>query len=620
MSNRLFRKGLVAWIIVLFIGMSIIPISGNISLINPKKTTEGKTLYVGGDGPGNYSSIQEAINDASDGDTVFVYNDSSPYYENVIIDKSISLIGENRETTIIDGSGVGNTVTLLTKYINLSGFKIVNGGDVEFEDAGIDMTTISTKFCNIMENIICNNNFYGIRLFHAHNNTIKDNIIMDNVCGIHITPKADFNTFENNTIINDGICFWDANNNVISNNQIIHGSIRLLVSDYNTISNNSIYYGITVSTSDGNVIDNNIIENGSISFYNTQNNIISNNQILSGYVDLELTLGETIVNNELNKGIYISGYKDDYWTNHIIDNNFAQGKPILYLVDGYENIIEGDYAQVILVNCKYCTVKNLNLRNVICGIQLGFSSNNEIYQNNISNCYGNGIEIYYTSNDNRIFGNTIENNDGEGILIYGGPNNNNISENVINNNTQVGIFVEGGQDNTIKSNEIKYNLGGIYLIGTFFYDTKNHNIVSNKISNNRKYGLYLESSSANNIISNNFSENNKKDAYFKAEKKTHTINYWKGNYWDNWDGNVPKRIEGKIKTIFSYLDGLGNEVYYYRKCYNFDWHPNEAIYDLINMESQQTTQQTTRQQSTIQQTQTIKQIIRSNFLNRLIRR
>ncbi len=67
-------------------------------------SSNGKTLYVGGSGPNNYTKIQDAINDSSDGDTVFVYDDSSPYYENLVIEKSIHLIGEAKETTVIDAN------------------------------------------------------------------------------------------------------------------------------------------------------------------------------------------------------------------------------------------------------------------------------------------------------------------------------------------------------------------------------------------------------------------------------------------------------------------------------------------------------------------------------------
>ena len=64
-----------------------------------------KTLYVGGNGPGNYTRIQDAIDNASDGDTVFVYDDSSPYIENIQIEKkSITLMGEDKDTTIIRGN------------------------------------------------------------------------------------------------------------------------------------------------------------------------------------------------------------------------------------------------------------------------------------------------------------------------------------------------------------------------------------------------------------------------------------------------------------------------------------------------------------------------------------
>jgi len=45
------------------------------------------TLYVGGSGFGNYSTIQDAVDNASSGDTVYVYDDSSPYIENVVVDK-----------------------------------------------------------------------------------------------------------------------------------------------------------------------------------------------------------------------------------------------------------------------------------------------------------------------------------------------------------------------------------------------------------------------------------------------------------------------------------------------------------------------------------------------------
>jgi len=60
-------------------------------------------LYIEGLNPGDYSKIQDALNNASDGNTVFVYDDSALYYENIASNVSIHLIGENRNTTSIEG-------------------------------------------------------------------------------------------------------------------------------------------------------------------------------------------------------------------------------------------------------------------------------------------------------------------------------------------------------------------------------------------------------------------------------------------------------------------------------------------------------------------------------------
>jgi len=56
---------------------------------------------VGGSGPNNYTSIQAAIDNASDGDTIFVY--SGTYEEQVIVNKSLIIKGENNTATLIKG-------------------------------------------------------------------------------------------------------------------------------------------------------------------------------------------------------------------------------------------------------------------------------------------------------------------------------------------------------------------------------------------------------------------------------------------------------------------------------------------------------------------------------------
>jgi len=119
------KQFLAFGIMLLFVGMAFTPTSGiDLGKQSILVTLGRDTLYVGGTGTGNYSTIQEAIDDASDGDTVFVYDDSSPYIENVVVDKSINLIGEDRNTTIIDGSIDGDGIYVSADWVNISGLHI----------------------------------------------------------------------------------------------------------------------------------------------------------------------------------------------------------------------------------------------------------------------------------------------------------------------------------------------------------------------------------------------------------------------------------------------------------------------------------------------------------------
>ena len=139
-----------------------------VAIDNVKKPSNtissGNTLYVGGTGPGNYTKIQDAIDNASDRDTVFVYDDSSPYYENVIVDKSINLVGEDRDTTVIDADSIEDAVYITVDWVNISGFTIRNSGN---RQSGID---IGSNYNIITGNIISNNDNGGIVLWSSSSN------------------------------------------------------------------------------------------------------------------------------------------------------------------------------------------------------------------------------------------------------------------------------------------------------------------------------------------------------------------------------------------------------------------------------------------------------------------
>jgi parallel beta-helix repeat protein len=214
------KKALVVVIIILFFGMTLIPSGGTTDV---KKTTfpqsKGKTLYVGGTGPNNYTTIQSAVNDAYFGDTVFVYDDSSPYYENVGIDKTIKLIGENRQTTIINGTGKQWPIdTLTSNGVTISGFTIKGS-----YDTGI---YLSGNF-HVIKNNILTENKYGIWIC-GNNNQVRNNIITNNMYGGVLILGQRLNRIFCNDIIDNGFgVACDSNsflnfvkkNNFIGNNE-----------------------------------------------------------------------------------------------------------------------------------------------------------------------------------------------------------------------------------------------------------------------------------------------------------------------------------------------------------------------------------------------------------------
>jgi len=246
----------------------------------------GKTLYVGGSGAGNYSKIQDAIDNANDGDTVFVYNGVyyTTHFTGIIINKKINIIGENRCSTIIDGKMEHLfVVCICSEYVNISGFTIRNGDspDEDFRyGAGIDVDG-GIGHINISDNII-SNNAYGIFL-----SQFNDNIIISS-----------------NKIIqnrNSGILLSGSNNKVIDNN-IIHNhehGIFLIGSDNTILSRNTI--------KDNNQVGLKLLYD--IDFLkNCRDNTVYQNNFINNKI--EATITKTFKDSRIAKNILIENFWD----------------------------------------------------------------------------------------------------------------------------------------------------------------------------------------------------------------------------------------------------------------------------------------------------------------------
>ncbi|MEW6069865.1 MAG: right-handed parallel beta-helix repeat-containing protein, partial [Candidatus Thermoplasmatota archaeon] len=125
-----------------------------------------------------YLTIQKAIDDAVPGNTIEIA--SGVYRENIIINKTLSMIGENRDTTIIEGNGTYDVIFILAKYVNISGFGIRNGSDSIYAE----LTSNNNQIANCM----IYNNSNGIFFHHSSNNTITNCVIYNNSnAGIHLS-------------------------------------------------------------------------------------------------------------------------------------------------------------------------------------------------------------------------------------------------------------------------------------------------------------------------------------------------------------------------------------------------------------------------------------------------
>lgn len=241
------------------------------------RAEEGNILYVGGTGTGNYSSIQAAVNAASNGDTVYVYDGT--YYENIMIDdKSINLVGEDRNSTIIDGMRKDDAISISANNVVISSFTIKNSNI-----CGVSLSSQSPNSI-IKGNIIKNNNRYGIQCSLSSNNTIYGNTITDQESGIVLDDYSynhaiyGNNNITGNTVKNSrwGIRLDVSNNNIITANILMDNDegIRLVSSSggNNTITANTFIgnkYGIVLSKSDsGNIISNNIFSNNTKDVFN----------------------------------------------------------------------------------------------------------------------------------------------------------------------------------------------------------------------------------------------------------------------------------------------------------------------------------------------------------------
>jgi len=226
-------------------------------------------IYISPVGDGNFTKIQDGIDAAEPGDIVYVYNGT--YFENIVIDKTITLVGEDKQSTVIDGRSVGNTIKVNADNVTIKNFTITHSGLI-YPLSGINL---SSNYNTIEDNIITDN-FYGITLYFSSGNTIIGNTIQnDDHCGIYISSSKN-NFFINNLIRNNNFngigLYYSSDNNTIKNN--------------NFVDNRFCAVNIRIS-SNNNVVGNNFSDNNIGIYIPNYSNTESNNSFSDNGINVE---------------------------------------------------------------------------------------------------------------------------------------------------------------------------------------------------------------------------------------------------------------------------------------------------------------------------------------------
>lgn len=280
-------------------------------------------------------TIQEGIDNASGGDTVFVY--TGTYFENIIVDKPLHLIGENRTSTIIDGGLDGDVLTVAADDVCVMNFSIQHSGDLMYQDKAVRITGNN---CSFNDNIVAHS-AGALYLSDSENCTIKDNMFYNCTHDI-ILDQVTNSTITHNHITNcRGVHLDECVYNNICYNQIINTSSGFYVSSssYNNIigndlsNNGNAYYagfGVLLEESSCfNLIQLNHIcnntEEGIWSYSGSNNNTIKNNYFASNMIGV--FFGNEIVDNKVFHNTFIDNIElnaRDYGVN-MWDNGYPSG-------------------------------------------------------------------------------------------------------------------------------------------------------------------------------------------------------------------------------------------------------------------------------------------------------
>lgn len=394
------------------------------------------THHVGGGGLGNYTTIQEAIDNASSGDSIYVH--VGIYYENLLINKTLSIVGEDKDTTIIDASlGSHAAIRIIADWVNITSITIINAT----YDAGVEIlhsrnclitnTDISGSAWgiwvresdgNIITQNTLSNNIRNIDVYISNNDTITSNAIsFSSSAGIRLYSSIN-TTLQDNVLTQDGI--------LISGDLMEHW-ITHTIDTSNTVNGKPVYYlkglvGETVTMDAGQII-----------LVNCTDVSIENRDLKDGSMGIgigfstQMTVSNNIISSQNRYGIRLKGSHNST----IANNRVMDGGTGISLSTSHGNTVHN--------NTVFSSERE--------GIYLGDSNSNFVAFNSVSSC-DDGISLWGSKN-NEVFNNEVSENEKRGIELWDSVNTT-ITYNNVRNNSEYGIRLYSSRESLIYHNNL----------------------------------------------------------------------------------------------------------------------------------------------------------------------
>ena len=410
--------------------------------------------------PDNYATIQEAVDNASDGDAILVR--AGTYQETITIDKTIWIIGENNQTTIIDAHSVGPDLLITDNGVNITGFNLTN------------TPTPGSDGPWWMPDYVWPVQLPDIVIRNAQNCNIYSNKLANCSIGVSLENSTGINIFKNEICYNgEGAKISNSRNNYVAQNFFRSGGT-----------------GLRIEFSANNVIVNNTFTDvaSAIWLESATNNTFTKNKLIANYNNFG------VVGNDVSP-----------YVNYVDTSNTIDGKPIYYWIDKSDETVPADGAFVALVSCKNMTIQNSVLSLSFNSVILANTNDSVVQTCSLSPVDPVFLERYHTPGPGlsmtlfSSFNNQVRNN--RAVIWLNSSDNNKLTGNTGN------FRLSQSDSNEISDNDITKICFLSGWEGLVLRNSANNQVIGNRINGNSA-GIYLiEGSSNNRIVDNTIWDN-----------------------------------------------------------------------------------------------------------------